>query len=249
MSLHPDDRRTLRIFWRLVAATAVVAAVIGGAWSRSYWGYWYVFPSVPAAIAEARSVRHLTPLTFDDQTCALAVGPEIDLPSSVLNGRAYADGRFNRMLAHLHDRGLGLAHARPDPTLSMAALSAELRARGDVRPGASPHYRQAMCLSGGAVTVVDDAGRESLVVGVSSGDIANDHHATYEITLARVDGAWRVREMQTTFFDVAGLEGLTWWTMAGMLFFPLLAWLAITYKITRFVFATVRGFKRPLPAR
>jgi hypothetical protein len=240
MPLTPADRYVLRRFGQFAVAAAVLAVLVGGVWSRTYWGYWYVFPGVPAAIAEAQAVRYLTPLRADEDTCTLALDPEFDVWWNVRNGYEFPDGRFGRMLAHLHRHGVAVDRAGPDPSLSPARLSAELRARGDVQPGASPQYRYATCLHGGALAVVDARGGESLVVGLRSGEIDNDHYADYEVTLSRVDGAWRVVDTQTTYWDFAGLEGFRWWVVAGLLYLPLLVVTAVGYKVVRVVVRLAR---------
>ena len=203
-------------------ASAALSILAAGAACHEYWGYWWVRPDVPREIRNAAALRAVTPIgpTSWGRGCGLMhdrTGWVDDMDFS----RRDEYGLPWRLVIALHDRGLAPERAVPDRGLNLAAVSAAVRSSAAL-VRATDEYPAAECLGGFAVDVEDEHGRSSLVLGVHSHQVANDHYAYYEMVLSRTASGWRVESTQRLFYDVAGVEGLEWPIVARAFCAPIL---------------------------
>jgi hypothetical protein len=106
-------------------------------------------------------------------------------------------------------------------------------------PG-EPGYSNAKHLAGVMFEFEDEIGEMLTFVGVTTGEISNDHHAYYEVIFSMPSATDKPRLLSAVrfFYDVAGVEGAEWWVMW-------LAFTALGNAITVPAAVIVRALRRP----
>jgi hypothetical protein len=214
MATRPK-RRDVLLAVCATGAAALLAAVIV---SKQYWGYYFVRPPLDERVARARQV-HSVSLVGTEQGATgdtrFVARRDLSLDEAIQRGRTYPyDAPHYGGLVALADRRLlpaALPSARP-ATVTSAYTS--LEATGLLVSG-EPGYPHARWLYGALVEFEDDTGQVLTFVGLTSGQVSNDHHAYYELVLSAPSGSGPPRVLSATrfFYDIAGIEGAEWWVM------------------------------------
>ena len=204
-----------------VAVACVLGAVLaGGAISRWYWGYWFARPALDARVAEARTLDALTPI----DTASAATPGEFGVrgtsdwsdDSRLAGGRDPGDYYTlqGRVLNALEDAGHDLSAAPRRSNDELIGLHALFTGTGYFDARAAP-------LTGYAVDLAGPRQGEAglLLLTLSGGQVSNDHFPYYELLfgppLVAGDESTRPLLSATRFYyDVAGLEGMEWFTIA-----------------------------------
>ena len=201
----------------------LLSVLVGGAASRWYWGYWYRRPGTSAF---TRDVEEVTDLSFiravvgEDGTLETFV---IDEDTSLADElEQLADDPYYalpaRLLAPLAEDGRIPADVAPFDERALADLAADLRDLGKFATPSAGYEDFLENLHGVAMVVRGDVPWGEMIVGVSGGEVSNDHrpHDEFRWNFTSSGAPDRVLH-QRFYYDLAGLEGMEWWVVSLLL--------------------------------
>lgn len=213
----------------MLVLSGVLAAVLASAWSRMYWGYWYVPPPLPRTVVNATGVISVTRYSAFDHETETRMPLDIDEFRPSPDQRRFAP-RFREDPEYRIPYQLlqaGLLRGRV-PELSEDQVKTLVQSLAELHK--ETHY--------GTVYELDGAqGRHVIFCGTS---FPLDHR-TYRETVAALnpDGRLTVVSSRSFNYDAAGLEFLTW----GLVFSVSLGILATLCTIGLAVIAGARIFR------
>lgn len=242
----------LKIFLFGTGLAAVLSFLAAIGVSKAYWGYFIRRPSVDRSIYQIEQVVSLTALRSEKQ-------PDGSVRFVTHDGYSIADRLSvcrdhrswvsyycleERILATLDDLGKLPPSSQQMPSHELAALYSRLEATQLLHKGA-PGYDRARELMGIAL-VAEGRGRQRyLIVGVTGGQVSNDHYPYYEFLfrLPEEGPGPILLSCRRFFYDVAGLEG-----MDGLKLWPvffLLGMMIVTLVVGVLSVISVVRDKRP----
>jgi hypothetical protein len=214
------DHRLHRLLKILLFGTGLLAvlsflAAIGV--SKLYWGYFIRRPSLNRRIHQIEQVISLTTLRSEKQ-------PDGSVRFVISDGYSIADRLSvcrdqrpwvsyycleERILAVLDDQGKLPTLPERMSSQELAALYHQLEATQLLHQGATG-YDRARELTGIGLVAEGREGKRYLIVGVTGGEVSNDHHPYYEFLFRLPDHGPdpTLLSCRRFFYDVAGMEGL-----------------------------------------
>ena len=206
--------RPVRVWpWHLLAAVVpvFVAAAAGMIWSLSYWGFVFSPPGVDARVVGAREVRWVGHWVHQPGRTP----PTVTAAGTDLDGWGGTSGDNHRIevLADKPRAGEAVDSASAEAFRDVLTTQPKFD-WGRVAPG-SPREVQGM-----AAALVGPDGRDLLWLTSPRNATGGDHYASYELLLGppTVPGDDRTRpvlSMNRWYYDIAGIEGVTWWVVAA----------------------------------
>jgi hypothetical protein len=220
--------RLLKIFLFGTGLAALLSFLAAIGVSKVYWGYFIRRPSVDRRIHQIEQVVSLTALRSEKQRDGSVRfvthdGYDIaDRLSVCRDDRPWISYYCleERILAALDDQGKLPVSPERMPFHELAALYHWLEATQLLHRGA-PGYDRARELTGIALVTEGRGSQRYLIVGVTGGQVSNDHHPYYEFLFRLSERAPNpvLLSCRRFFYDVAGYEGLEWWA-AWLVLFP-----------------------------
>ena len=192
--------------------------------SKANWGYYLNRPPVARRIAKARridSVTFVTTQTDDRGDSTFLPDPSRTIDEAIRHGRHDSYYCLSaRALIALQDRGALPLDPRPmDPDrlswlYDIVDRTGHLEAGGtyDDDYGRTHPYTEAKHLKGVVIEALGADGAPIVFIGVSGGEVSNDHYPYYEFLFSGVStrGGPELLSWQRFYYDVAGLEGMEW---------------------------------------
>ena len=242
----------LPLYGGAVLAVASLAFVVSIAFSKVYWGYFFRRPTVLEELKEITEVSSIIPVTTEQTSAGeyrFALNPDFSIAESI----AYAeeDPYYNldeRILIYLDQN-----HLLPDKMASSLGPYADLY---DLLPEtgllakAQDGYTSAGLLRGVIVEARSRTGSEFVFLSATGGQVSNDHYPCYEMAFQSdpQSGQLTFVRGQRFFFDVAGIEGVTWgavWICVSLLgavvVLPLATLVGWRYALVAILFVTAVG--------
>jgi hypothetical protein len=201
----------------LLAALASMSFGMGV--SYYYWGY---PTSPPPILREIEAIRSVDSMSYVNELNAqggratfAAVNQE-----ALANRNGWALDDPWRVPLMLHDRGIRLDQV---PAISPQLASAlwEAADRAGLLIEGSAGYPDTKTLFGHIGTGRLDDGREVAFATAGGNEYSNDHYPYYEFVAELRGGRAVIINSQWYYFDIAGIEGMTWVAPAVICFVPL----------------------------
>jgi hypothetical protein len=226
-----------------------VSVVVGTAWSRSYWGYWFSPPG------NELPVRDFAALHVFAEVEAAGPAPSLDWRFSRLSQEQIAEGAqwyrrspidafWYRLHAAVDEANL-LPAERDLPleeilrSVEKEVSVSELLVEGD------PGYESTRQLGGYAAIGSTRSGEIRVALALSGGQASNDHHPVFDFEFSCREKVCTELHAVRYFEDVAGIEHLRWqWGALA----ALIVGVALTVVVSVLWFST-RGAIRLLRAR
>jgi hypothetical protein len=198
------------------AALAVIslAFFVSIAFSRIHWGYAFRRPPVLQELKEVTEVGSIIPVATE-QTAMGKYRFVIDPRASIDETLAYArqhptDNYLVRMLLHLDEK-----HLLPEEMATSLGPYVDLYDRlpeTGLLARAQDGYTSAGLLRGFIVEARDRSSSQLVFLSATGGQVSNDHYPRYEMVFERDSRSGQLTFIngQRYFFDVAGIEGMTW---------------------------------------
>jgi hypothetical protein len=198
------------------AALAVIslAFFVSIAFSRTYWGYAFHRPPVLPELKDVTEVSGIIPVATE-QTAMGKYRFVIDPRASIDETLAYArqhptDNDGERFLLHLDQK-----HLLPDEWATSLGPHVDLYERlpeTGLLARAQDGYTSAGLLRGFIVEARDRSASQLVFLSATGGEVSNDHYPCYEMVFERDPRSGQLTFIngQRYFFDVAGIEGVTW---------------------------------------
>jgi len=242
----------LPLYGGAVLVVASLAFVFSIAFSKIYWGYFFHRPPVLAELEEIAEVSSIIPVTTE-QTSAGEYRFAVNSGFSIAESLAWAEkdpyyNQHQRILVYLDQN-----HLLPDKMASSLGPYAglyDLLPETGLLAKAQDGYTSAGLLRGVIVEARSRTGSELVFLSATGGQVSNDHYPYYELAFEsdpRSDQLTFVRG-QHFFFDVAGIEGVTWvgvWlgvSLIGLVVvLPLVTLVGWRYALVAILFVTALG--------
>lgn len=232
-------QRPARAFGLVAGAAIAATFLVSIGISKAYWGY---FISRPALIGEVSEIAKIK--------AVISFGTELDgygkyhavpdntysLSDRLASGKKYGDDSLGeRILVELDRRNL-LPAAFATTTDGLPELYQLIQGSG-VLATSSPGYDSSARLGGIAVDADDKAGNRILVLGLTGGQLSNDHYPYYEMVFheQKAAGELSFARSQHFFYDAAGMEGFEWYVIMLYLSVPGIAAGFIIFTIGRLI--------------
>ena len=207
------------------AATMVVASfLLSITWSKSYWGYYLFRPGVLAAVDDFSSVDAIVPLEMEvegNNPRSIGLNTDYDLTESLAHATEEPYYALDeRLLIALREKGqlpeVPATSLDDLPELYPLVVRSGLIAPAEVR------YAKYENLWGVAIDGRNAGGERMLILGLSGGQVSNDHYPYYELLFMAPAGtsAFTYVRGQRFFYDNAGIEGVEWYTLWFILLIP-----------------------------
>jgi hypothetical protein len=201
----------------LLAALASMAVGMGV--SYYYWGYPTSPPPILPEISMLRSVDSMSYVDELDAQSGKATFKPID-QEILANRHDWSLDDTWRVPLMLHDRGIRLDQAQAI-SLQHASALWEAADRAGLLIEGSAGYPDTKTLFGHIGTGRLNDGREIAFATVGGYQYSNDHYPYYEFVAELRGGRAMIINSQWYYFDIAGIEGMTWVAPAVVCFVPL----------------------------
>jgi len=210
-------QNALTLYGGAVLAVISLAFFVSIAFSKTYWGYFFHRPAVLEELKDVTKVISIVPVTTE-QTAMGEYRFVIDHAFSIAEQIAYAEKRpyYNldeRILVYLDEK-----HLLPQKIATSLGPYTDfydlLRETG-LLARAQDGYPSAGLLRGVIVETRDRSGSQLVFLSLTGGEVSNDHYPCYEMVFEADPGSGQLTFIngQRFFFDVAGIEGVTWATV------------------------------------
>lgn len=223
VELRRSVRAARRILIGAPLGVVLLSVLVGGLVSRLYWGYWWSRPGTRAFTSGVEEVTHLS-------FVRAVVGPDGTLQAFVEDEDASLDEEITqlvddpyyalpaRLLAPLADAGVISDDVEPLGDARLAELPEELKRVADFATPSAGYEDFLASLHGVAMYVTSDQAGGEMILGLSGGEVSNDHRPHDEFRWNYTsDGAPARVLHQRFFYDLAGLEGAEWWSISLLL--------------------------------
>ena len=212
-----------------LVGSAVLALLVSIGWTRVYWGYWFHRPATPAAVGQLAQVTSVS-LVECSSSGQMSAAADVS-PREVLGHGQDRDDSHpqDRLLAALHERRL-LPDACAPPPDDLPSLLSLISDTGRLVLASSGYHGDAY-LGGVIIDGHDRQGTRLVLLGLGAGQVSNDHHPYYELVLRQRPGEHGFKTVfsQRFFYDVAGLEGMRWYSPWLFFFIPAAgAWIGLS---------------------
>lgn len=158
------------------------------------------------------------------------------MSESLASGKRYPDDCLDtRILLELDRRSL-LPKALTQTLSGLPELYPLIRNSG-LFAQSSPGYDSSARLRGVAVDAIGKAGDRLVVIGLTGGQLSNDHYPYYELLFgAQTQGSQlEFIRGQRFFYDAAGMEGFEWYVIWPMLAIPGILFGFAIFTTVRFI--------------
>jgi hypothetical protein len=192
----------------------VVTFLVSIGISKAYWGYFISRPALLSEVSEIVKVRSIVPFkTKSEDSGKRTIVPDniYSLSDRIAAGKKYGDDSLEeRILIELERKSL-LPAAFETTLDGLPELYPLIRGSGALA-GSSKGYDSSAQLSGIAVDATDKSGSRLVVLGLTGGQLSNDHYPYYEMLFrGQKDAAeLSLSRSQRFFYDAAGMEGFEW---------------------------------------
>jgi hypothetical protein len=221
-----------------VATAAVLSLTIGVVFSLLYWRFPF---RPPRLLAELRSVNDVEQLSrvygLNPQRGAAEITAVVDIPSADTLS-------WNTETELMPTERIIQNWIQDSPTLkSTEAIAAEFAKaiwhaadKAGILLDGSPERTDTKSLSGYIGIVRSEAGKRFAFATLAGNEYSNDHYPYYEFVIPLDGDGFEISNSQWFFFDVAGMEGTTWYGVAAASFivlFPAAIILLIVISATK----------------
>jgi hypothetical protein len=217
-------QNALPLYGGAVLAVISLAFFVSIAFSKVYWGYAFHRPLVLRELKEVTEVSSIIPVVTE-QTAMGTYRFVIDRRASIDETLACArqhptDNHLVRILLYLDEKHLLPREAAPSPG-PYVDLYERLPETG-LLARAQDGYTSAGLLRGFIVAARHRSGSRLVFLSATGGQVSNDHYVHYEMVFERDPRSGQLTFIngQRYFFDVAGIEGMTWaavWLVASFI--------------------------------
>lgn len=201
-----------------VVSLAFLAAI---GTSKAYWGYAFDRPETLQLVAEVASVESLIPFKTElgegDEVLVLFDQDRSDWGFSTAENPSALDPLTERILVSLEERGL-LPGEHSSEVDSLGGLMSAIEA-SELLVGRKEDPSTSRLVEGVAVDTMTRNGRRLVLAGLrGSKSVSNDHYVCYEVALEGTAGSSDLSFLDghRSYYDVAGLEGMTWRHLWGI---------------------------------
>jgi len=179
------------------------------------WGYCFVRPGLDSRVERLKSVASITPVVTGSEETGQRVfvvdQQRLQAGWRASVDRAHADPYYSldeRVLLSLDRRGL-LVNAPTAREAVLRPLYACVEATGLLQEG-SAGYKDAKNLAGVVVEATGEDAKDYLFVGITGGQISNDHYPYYEFLFESpaAPGRPKLLSSRRFYYEVAGIEGM-----------------------------------------
>jgi hypothetical protein len=218
-----------------IATATSLSLTLGIVCSLLYWRYPFRPPALLSELREISVVEQLSEVGgLNPARGMLNIVQVAGLPagSTVLRNTDYVDNPTYRILRHLRAHNIGIELFEP--------LSAELaysvwRAADEAGMllDGSPERTNTKTLNGFIGIARLKNGSRIAFATLAGDEYSNDHYPYYEFVIRLDDPKVRIVNLQWFYFDIAGMEGMTWEGVAVVSYLILLP-AAIVFQIARY---------------
>lgn len=216
-----------KLVGRMVLAVVTLAFLAAIGTSKAYWGYAFDRPETLGAVSEVASVESLIPFRTEfgdgDEVVLLFDQQRSSRGFSSAENPSALDPLTERILLSLEERGL-LPEEHSNEVDSLAGLMSAIEA-SELLVGRKNDPGTSRLVEGFAVDTMTRDGRRLVLLGLTgSKPVSNDHHVFYEMALEETAESPGLAYLDghRSYYDVAGLEGMTWRHLWGIY-----AWLGL----------------------
>lgn len=218
-----------------IAATFLVSIVI----SKVYWGHFISRPALIGEVSEIAKIKAV--ISFKTELDAFGKHTTVpdntySLSDRLASGKKYGDDSLEeRILVELERRNL-LPAAFATTLAGFPEVYRLIQGSG-VLATSSRGYDSAARLEGIAVDATDKAGNRIVILGLTGGQLSNDHYPYYELVFRGQKAAAELSfaRGQRFFYDAAGMEGFEWYVIMLYLSIPGIAAGFIIFTISRLI--------------
>lgn len=223
----------------IAAVLLLILAFLGAiSISKIYWGYWLSKPKLLPEAGLIAAVNEVCVFKTERNASGIPVAilnTNYTFAASIESGPKYGDDSFERILVALRTRRL----LPPDYSTNMALLPKlySIIFNSGMLVKSDRDYNSSAELDGIAVEATEKDGTRCLFVGMTGGQVSNDHYPNYELYF-REDipkQTWNLVHGQHYFYDVAGMEGAEWPAIGILLSIVLLPLGLGIFTVGRFV--------------
>ncbi len=232
-------RRPAVAYSLVLAAALALVFVVSIMISRRLWGYFMVRPDLLSEVGEIAPVKAVVPLkTASDASGKRTIVPDRDfsLADSMATGKEDSYYCLSaRILIELERRNL--LPAAPATTLDGLPEFYSLIQTSSTLAKSSEGYDSSAELKGILIDAADKSGGRLVFLGLTGGQLSNDHYPYYEMLFR---GRKDARELsfvhdQRFFYDVAGMEGFEWNSILLFLSVPGIVAAFVIFTIARVI--------------
>jgi len=208
---------TLRDVGAVIIGTLIAAAASGLAFSRAYWGYWTEPPSIKPWVEHLQAADGVVFLECQPNTAAAV--KELTAEERHRSAEWYRGSSRDypgyQVLAAVEATRLPISTGVLTPADANKACTGLFESGAVV--AATPGYGgpYARYIRGFLVDGRTRSGERVWIMSAIGGAISNDHHPVYDVQFSD-NGA--VRRVHVYYEDIAGIEGVRWYVVAGVVF-------------------------------
>mgnify|MGYP001043212750 CR=1 FL=1 len=217
-------QNALPLYGGAVLAVISLAFFVSIAFSRIYWGYAFHRPSVPPELRDVTEVSTIISVVTEQTAMGkyrFVIDPRASIDETLAYAKEHPTGNNGeRILVQLDDK-----HLLPEEMATFFGPYADLYDRlpdTGLLARAQDGYTSAGLLRGFIVEARDRSASQLVFLSATGGQVSNDHYPCYEMVFERDPRSGQLTFIngQRYFFDVAGIEGVTWaalWLVASFI--------------------------------
>jgi hypothetical protein len=207
-------QKALPLYGGVVLTVISLAFFVSIAFSRIHWGYAFHRPPVLPELKEVTEVSSIIPVATEQTAVGkyrFVVDPRASIDETLACARQLpTDNDGERFLLYLDEKNL-LPEGMATSLGSYVDLYDRLPETG-LLARAQDGYTSAGLLRGFIVEARDRSASQLVFLSAMGGQVSNDHYPRYEMVFERNPRSGQLTFIngQRYFFDVAGIEGVTW---------------------------------------
>jgi hypothetical protein len=216
-------RQKFSTWLTVLALLACLSLFLSLCENRLLWGHWIAPPTVSEAFGCIDNLRAISSFSSRGSGSALQLEPREDnlRRARYFCGIAGHECIEGQLLLALERKAR--LEAAPEVRAGTIALAEKLLHGHLWRPRVrDPKYKALGAHSFGWIVNFSCPAAEYVVIAYRTGEIANDRHAYAEALVEIRGGSWRLVRQVHYYFDIAGIEGLTWhllWPLNALVLF------------------------------
>lgn len=208
----------------------ISATIFLGYLNKNEWGYWFKRPSVFQELKKAKTIISISNITKANGEENFKIDTETENSRELRGRKNLYYGNLDRPIMIFEDN----SWLQPDLKnhLSIAAdlspkinrenleiltktfLNSEILSA----PSNKHYFERANRFRGKVIEFITTENKSYYHLGLTSGEISNDHYPYYEFLIER-SKTKKILKNQTYFYDIAGIEGLEYGTLIGIIEF------------------------------
>ncbi len=239
-------RRPAATFATIAILVIVVSFLLSIGLSRSYWGYFFTRPPVLNEVSDVASVVAVFPITtVVDDDGARRIMVQKDYPISDTVGWVSKDEYYflqGRLLLAFDEAGM-IPSSHSTEMADLPELYPLIQKTG-ILAAPKDGYNDSDLFTGVLIDGLNHAGNRLVFIGATGRQVSNDHYPYYEMVFTGNAGSSALSYVrgQRFFYDVAGLEGVEWYSVLP---FFAAAGLVIAFVVTAPLMLIWRLVRRP----